>query len=545
MTSPISTGPADGWERQRRPGLGRTSHRAVGAPALLGAAAAWVVLLYRPWYPAPFSVLDFTEFLPLLRRHATFGARLSALLEYYASQGRFNVLQYVGLVAKWSWLGNDPVAWQVIRVCQMLAIVVGAAALLRRLGVGSTAAASGGALFLISTAGISAFTRLTMGEPLGVCFILAAALLASNYQETTHWIAYTLAIAAAIAGTVLAKEMLVLAVPFVVLLACCYRGGGRWSVRPQNSRRNGMLVAAVCVTVAFLAVPIVYTLRHSRLGSFGSGYGRGGVSPGRVIDGFARFALPFASIHMSTGRALLVPANVVYVVLIATGLGASIRRGSFQPLPWIAAALLPVCAALLYAPWLASEDFYALPCLIGDALLLGLAIDALAGVGRQYVPTLLILGGYAFLSASEQAYNSAQLQWAIRVVDGEIARLLALTPPQRSAALARPVGTFSRFRESQWLTRGPSLSRYAAAASGHRVPVLIELTCDEAAPLLRASNLIVVTYGSPCAFGAPPTFAIHARVAEWNGFRRDYGFVTADLWWPPPLPPSGALRTAP
>src|SRR5262245_62682312 len=90
---------------------------------LLALAAALAVVVYRPWYPRAFDVLDFSEFLPILKSAHDPLHRFTALVDYYARQhGRFNVLSYAALAAKWSWLGDHPLLWQLLRAGELVAI---------------------------------------------------------------------------------------------------------------------------------------------------------------------------------------------------------------------------------------------------------------------------------------------------------------------------------------------------------------------------------------------------------------------------------------
>jgi hypothetical protein len=91
-------------------------------------------LLYQPWVNTPFDILDFSDFLSTLRQNDSFVQRALDLTRQYASQGRFNLLNYAALAGKWSLFGWNEAAWQIARSCQMLCIVAGVYLLLRKLG---------------------------------------------------------------------------------------------------------------------------------------------------------------------------------------------------------------------------------------------------------------------------------------------------------------------------------------------------------------------------------------------------------------------------
>ncbi|HET9369357.1 MAG TPA: hypothetical protein VFO19_03890, partial [Vicinamibacterales bacterium] len=62
------------------------------------ALALALVLIFAPWRATDLELRDFSEFLPLLESHATFGAGWEALNDYYRTQGRGNVLT-TGLIS--------------------------------------------------------------------------------------------------------------------------------------------------------------------------------------------------------------------------------------------------------------------------------------------------------------------------------------------------------------------------------------------------------------------------------------------------------------
>src|SRR5690349_18258117 len=118
---------------------------------LLAGAAALAVGLYRPWHLRAFDILDFSEFLPILKGAHDPLHRFTALVDYYATQhGRFNVLSYAALAAKWSWLGPNPLLWQLLRAGELVTIAGLVYLLLRRLAAGPVGAALGASLFLFS-----------------------------------------------------------------------------------------------------------------------------------------------------------------------------------------------------------------------------------------------------------------------------------------------------------------------------------------------------------------------------------------------------------
>ena len=78
---------------------------------VLCVAAAFVgtLFLYQPWRALPFEIVDFSEFIPFLRL-PTLAERLHGFLHYYGALGRWNVLSYLVLIAKWTVFGAHA-AW--------------------------------------------------------------------------------------------------------------------------------------------------------------------------------------------------------------------------------------------------------------------------------------------------------------------------------------------------------------------------------------------------------------------------------------------------
>jgi hypothetical protein len=212
--------------RTRSRGNGTTPSLGVG-PKVLGAAAiaclgiviAWYI--YLPFATRPFGVVDFSRFVPLLRNNPTFLAQLKALVVYYGQeQGRLNVIPYGFIALKWSLFGWQVPLWQTARFVEMCLIVAGAYLVLRDLGVARVAAVCSAALFVVAPPAIVAWVRLSIGEPLGTLFLLLATWLAIRYQGSARWRLIAAAIALLLLAVAFTKEMLLVAVPYVLAVAC-------------------------------------------------------------------------------------------------------------------------------------------------------------------------------------------------------------------------------------------------------------------------------------------------------------------------------------
>lgn len=221
-------------------------------------ATALALVTYTPWVARPFDIFDFSEFLPLLHRESGFFGRFFALVDYYTNEhGRLNVVSYAALVLKWTLLGDRPSLWYWLRFLQMGLLVGGVYLLARRLGAGWTGAAAGASLFVSSRAAQDAWIRVTMGEPLGLAFMLAAALMVTDRRwASPSSVRPAAVVGVLVAAAILAKEMLVAWVPTLLLLGACYREGGRLGP-PRWTTQTKRLVWAVGAATMVSSVAVL------------------------------------------------------------------------------------------------------------------------------------------------------------------------------------------------------------------------------------------------------------------------------------------------
>ena len=74
------------------------------------------------------------------------------LVDYYASEGRFNIVGYAFLAARWNLFGWSSPGWQLARGAMMLLLIGLTYVLLRRLGASRLGATLGGSVYLIAPA---------------------------------------------------------------------------------------------------------------------------------------------------------------------------------------------------------------------------------------------------------------------------------------------------------------------------------------------------------------------------------------------------------
>ncbi|HET7025267.1 MAG TPA: hypothetical protein VFI39_08705 [Gemmatimonadales bacterium] len=468
------------------------SRRALAALAVTAIALA--LALYRPWASRPFAILDFSEFLPLLFGHQGFGSRLLALVHYYAIEhGRLNLTSYVALAAKWSFLGPNPVWWQWARLAEMLAVVGLTYNLARRFGASVSGAAAGAGLMIVAHTATDAWVRQTMGEPLGLLAILAAALVADGYRSgTDRW---RLPIVAVLVVTaILAKEMLLGAVPLVMVAAVARDRDGRLAppdTGPRSRRFVGWVSGAALLSLAAVA----WVAHGAGGGGFGASYGAANVSAGRFAWLWQTILVP-AGLRPGLDTWLL-PANLALLIVVVLGFAASWRVAGTRPhlVGILALGLgLPAIGAALYVPWPYFNLFYGLPFLVGPAMLLATAVTGLTGTSLTRAAAIagvvVVLAGAGGDSAHLATASAARQQ-----VDHGVALALG-------SAGGDSVIVFEPYLPQQaWQGTGATLVRYAVAMHlADSLPPANDLPCGKAAAAIQAGGgrHTFITYSDRC-----------------------------------------------
>lgn len=475
-------------------------------------------LLYQPWRRVPFDIVDFSEFLPLLIRPRGVVSRLVAFVEYYVSQGRLNVLGYVFIVAKWQLFGWNTAAWQTARFCQMCAIVGLVYVLLRRLGATVAGAVAGAALFIVARSASPGWIRLTMGEPVGLMAILGGAITATRFGRTRHWVRDLVIIVACLTAALLAKEMLVGVVPFVLAIAITSAGASSFG-RPRLGRRELWLLGATAFAVATVIAAVALVALHATTGAHASEYGTAPLEWRRLTAMAAWMSFPMRAEYPPRLALWLLPANILFGLLLLFGWRAALATPEGRR-RWTrlgaAALLLPLIGALEYLPWPTYNEFYGLPFLLGSAVLLAVAVSALDTQGlATRRSSLAVVGAIMALSAMPAAYAS-RASMARREVNGELAQFIADHPSVDSVVVPMPF-----LSAEAWQGVGPTLGRYAAImAPGKSLPRVIDMLCRETIPLYRSGmgHAMLATYADRCG-----VFPVSTAT-----FRRPISYV----YWP-------------
>ena len=109
-------------------------------------AIAWMI--YRPDRMRPFHQQDFSEFIPRMQHESGIIGRTHALAAHYKTEGRFKVIPYALLAAKWELFAWWSPGWQMVRAAQMMTLFGLAYVLLRRLGASRLGSVIGRSVFL-------------------------------------------------------------------------------------------------------------------------------------------------------------------------------------------------------------------------------------------------------------------------------------------------------------------------------------------------------------------------------------------------------------
>ena len=501
--------PARSWPSRLRGGVKR-SRAAVAWATILAIGIALTATIYLPFAARPFDVLDFGEFLPLLRNNPTFLTQLKALLRYYVEdQGRLNVVPYFFIVTKWYFFGWHVPLWQTARFLEMWLIVVGVYVILRELGVARFGALCGAALFVVAPPGMGAWVRLTFAEPFGTLLLLLATHLAIGYQEDERWRLRAGAIVLLLLAMAFTKEMLLATVPFVLAVACSRAPDGRFEPF-RASHRNVYLVGLAGTVLSVAAMAVLWVATHAKADALVGQYGGATVSSEQFLAPLILFLLPGYSLITSDFPRILIIANVVFIAIIAGGWWLAFRSAADRSemrrrlaIPLL--LLLP--GALVYVPWDGLQVTYGLPFLLSPAFLLGYGLTSIESHYKRGVVVLnRALTFFILVSCAISAHHFARVALALQHVNAGVAARIAASTAQDSTlvAVVRPP-------RLAWIGPGPTLARYVLATTGHQVvsPVR-DISCAELAPALHTSSkLLIVSYHSRCGSLSHPDVSFH------------------------------------
>jgi hypothetical protein len=459
----------------------------------LVAVAGLTWMIYRPDRVLPFDMLDFSEFLPTLQSRNSFGSRLAGLIEYYARQGRLNLLQYFFVDLRWTLFGFWSPGWQWSRMVVMLVIVTLTYRLLRRLGCTAFGASAGSAVFLVAPPATAGWIRLTMGEPMAtVCLLLTCQLVLQDPRWWQRWSRVAL-LAVLLALILLAKE--VLAATFLLPLTLCMMLSDDGTLREPQFRPGARRFAFVAaITSAVMLLPVLLVMRSAASTAYAAQFGGRLRSPGEIIASWLSSYVPF----MVSGAPARIAgvALVAGLALVAIGWGIRLRREPNARLQRSLLAIslaMPLAGILVYAPWPVFAAFYSVPFMVGASIGIGLALSSLerasraAAVGGYALWTLLLLVGA--MDAAAQARLSAARQLAIMATIERLSSVAGSSDTVFVATDVRPTQT--------WQGAGPTIERYGVAL-GRRMPTLVNAPCGQTRQRVDAAAAGGVFFSSLC-----------------------------------------------
>lgn len=481
----------------------------LGHPTRLARVAACLAviggaLLYRPWTPAPFDFLDFSEFVPLLRGAPSPWDAFHRLFAYYLDHGRVNAVVYALTVAKWELFGDWTPGWHLSRLL-LYALTIGTAArLYLRVGASAPGALMGAAILLVAPTATPGWIRLSMGEVLGTYLLLVASHVALGARAAGSPTRHALALAALVLLLGFTKEMLLVGLVLPVGLYL-------WPLRGEGSRwqqRVRFLMPAAVASVVVTGV-VLWGARHTADVGYGQQYGRDLPAPWELLPPWLFSFMPFDP-FAEGDRGFLVGCILAFVISIVAGwtrvLAARDPEQRRRSLAWLALALtLPALLAVVYAPWPVFNRFYYLPAAatLGGLVAIGFtglsAVPRLPrGAGLTAILTALLLGAV-------QGRGEADRAFAVRWLIHDVARALGdLGGTDTVFVGARTVSS------QQWQGLPATLQRYGVAM-GIPLPPLVGTSCDTGIAATRdpTRRVAYLGFASACAVPTSPTRVIH------------------------------------
>ena len=496
------------------------------------ALVALALAIYRPDKSRPFNMTDFSELLPLLDGHDHIVDRTLALVDYYATQGRFNVVAYAWIAIKWTLVGGASPGWQVMRAVLMLTLFLLSFVLLRRLGASRLGGLIGASVFFFAPSASDGWVHLTMAEPLGAAIALSMSLLATRFQRSAHWQRDAMLMSVGAAVLILTKELLAPLLFFPLVLALSLQPDGTFAW-PSRSQRNVGLVLGV-VIASFVAIgPVVWLYLRGDESAYASMYGRATPSVGGTLANWVSALVPFelAVFPTSVPWALAV---VGFFGLVGAGwrMGFLTGRDSMRA-PWLLAiaSLVPLLGVLAYVPnpWYAR--FYSLPLMIGTALFIGMAatyVHQLAARGTAWA-----VGAWVTMSifSAGSAWEFATARDAEQRRNDRVIAIVANSVIADSVHVA-----VTQLPAYEWLGLGALMNRFAAATR-RPWPLTRDISCEQARGELETRPaLVIVNLVSSCMLQAPGHTVVsqpYKRV-DWPRLRVVNDSAHADIF-PPTL----------
>jgi hypothetical protein len=466
---------------------GKRSDASTTTVMWIGGALALSWMLYRPERVRPLDITDFSEFLPRLQAADGFLGGLREIVNYYAGQGRFNVIAYIGATLKWEIFGWWSPGWQLVRAAVMVVLVALTYTLLRRLGASRLGSGIACTVYLWAPAAADGWVHLTMAEPLGAALMLYASIRAIRFQGVDRWPREVVIQCAAAACIILSKELLAPTILLPLVLALARRPDGSFA-RPVATRRNLVLTISVAVATLAALTPVVTVYARAPAWAYASQFGVASKPFNEVIASSVETLVPF-SLAPERVSALWAIAVVSYAMLVVVGwrvgLRAPVTASRFAFLLPLA-LVFPFLGMVMYWPLRWHAQFYELPYLIAAALLLAFAVTFLQLHRSVRAPWVALTLAAPAVLAIGDASNEAARDDARQRNIAAVIRIVA------DSVKADTILYAARYTPAQeWLGTAAGLHRYAGA-SGHPWPPTRHVTCETARNALSAGRSVGV-----------------------------------------------------
>src|SRR5687768_9920409 len=233
-------------------------------------AIAW--LIYRPDRLRPFHVIDFSEFIPILSKSDGLWDGTRDLIQYYATQGRFNAIPYVFLALKWDLFSWWSPGWQTARAALMVTLFALTYILLRRFGGSRLGSLVGASVYLWAPSSVDGWVRMTIAEPLGAAIALFLTIRMMSFQATQRWVREVVIMVLGLIAIIWTKELIapVFLLPFSVALSAQSDGSFTF---PRVTRRNVVLTASIAASAVVAMIPIALLYLRAEEAAYASMYG--------------------------------------------------------------------------------------------------------------------------------------------------------------------------------------------------------------------------------------------------------------------------------
>ena len=504
-----------------------TNRASVRTAYLLAVIAVGTALsIYQPWRFDPFPLRDFGRLLGLLAPTNGIGDSFSALADYFRIEGRLQPLFMASLAAQWKVFGLNIVAWQFLRFALMLGLAGLTVLIARRCGASQPAAVAGAGCALIVASGAhESWFLLQVAEPMGALFLLFAIVVAMRWRRRA-WLS-TIIIAILVVAAVLSKETMLAGLPFTFAVMLC-RADESWRY-PTFDRRAIVSIGVISAAVTLCAImPILSVRAATPTDAYAAGFGLSSISWSRLSNSLRAIFLPVT-------RVLWFPANALFLGVIVAGWyrWAKLDRKA-ATIAGSVLLTLPLCGALLYAAWPFFPGYYALPFLPAVALGLALALTAVATARRAAIR----ISSYAATACI--FFYGLILSWNGAVSDRAIRRLdygAVLMASGTTEAVEMVVGASDPSHSGGM---GTSIALYARAIGRLTPPAGSDVSCEEAADLVRArprsrAVIFLSTFcEQPFASAAPPamTHGTSYQQVDWKTLHLSPHRLSAVLWPP-------------